>query len=609
MRIDGKLRRSLKASARSNLRRHYFIFVMMCLFASLIGSEFVLSDNFITTRNDPVDYVVNDYGEEIIEAEQKAAAFTGTSTFSEMMSRVVDDIKITDAKANEVFSRSSGTINHVIDFFTGGTMVSTISSVVFNIVGSQNAADIVMIALSSVFTVGFWMFVQNVYISIIRRVALEGRIYKRVPAARFLFFVRNRSWFNAALVMAIWSLADLISVATIIGFPIVFYGLFMVPYILAENPQIKPLQAIKLSWRMTKGHKLDLFMISLSYIGWDILGVLTFGLTNVLFTNPYKVSVYSEVYAQLRKEYIDGNMPDSILLSDRFLFEKCDLNRLKASYHDVINVLGSPEYKLKDLTGAKDFFASHFGVVLWNTKDELKYEENQASRQRIINLKDEAEGISYPVRLAPIPESRKIRSFANLHYMRHYSILSLVLMFFIYSGFGWVWEVFYYYMLQGHYINRGVLHGPWLPIYGAGGLAILIFLFPLRKSPSKHFVVTMILCGAMEYLTSVILEYVFGAKWWSYEGFFLNLNGRICAEGLLVFGVAGLAFIYFLSPLLDNLIRKINPMKLMPLAIILVTLFVFDFVYSNLHPNMGDGITDGFAGNENSIVTMTVESN
>ena len=114
------------------------------------------------------------------------------------------------------------------------------------------------------------------------------------------------------------------------------------------------------------------------------------------------------------------------------------------------------------------------------------------------------------------------------------------------------------------------------------------------------------LCGILEYGTSVVLEYALGAQWWNYDGFFLNLNGRICAEGLLIFGVAGLAFIYFLSPILDDVIRKFKPAKLLPIAIILVTIFVFDLIYSTVNPNKGEGITDGFAGSENRIV-QTVE--
>ncbi len=598
MRIETKIRRGFKKSAKTNLKNHYFPFTLMCLFAALIGSEFVTSENLIGLRTDPVTIMFQGYEEAVVKTETEVATMTGGSTFADKVTEITHKIH-DDEKNIGVFARSAGTINQVINLFTTGTAVSTISSVILNIVGSKSVADTILMSLASVLALWFWMFVQLVYMVVMRRNILEGRIYKKVSINRYLFIFHAKSWMSVALSLTLMTIFDVISIVTIVGFPIVYYGLFMVPFVVAENPKIKPWQAIKLSWNISKGYKMDLFINDLTMFGWRILSVITLGLSDLFFCNPYKLAVHSEFYTAIRKNAIENNVHGSEMLNDRYLFEKADMGRLRGAYPEAVNVLSSPEYSLQGLTGAKKFFAEHFGVVLWNTEDELKYEENQASRQRIKNMRDELEGISYPTRLTPLPESHKSRRFANMHYMRHYSLLSLVIMFFIYSGFGWVWEVFYYYLLQGHYINRGVMHGPWLPIYGAGGIAILIFLFPFRKSPVKHFFVTMILCGVLEYGTSVFLEYAFGAQWWNYDGFFLNINGRICAEGLLVFGIAGLAFIYFLSPLLDDVIRRIKPAKLMPVAVILVTLFVFDFIYSNSHPNMGDGITDGFAGSEN----------
>lgn len=605
MRIETKTRRGFKKAAKINLKAHYFSFILMCLFAALIGSEFVTSENLIGLRTDPVTIMFNGYEDVVVETEREAAEMTGGSTFADKVMQFTSKIQH-DEQTSKVFSRSAGTINQVIDAFTTGTAVSTISSVVLNIVGSESVADTIMMSLASVLAVWFWMFVQLVYMVVMRRNILEGRIYKKVAINRYLYIFRTKSWLNVALSLTLMTIFDVISIVTIVGFPIVYYGLFMVPFVVAENPKIKPWQAIKLSWNITKGYKMDLFINDLTMFGWRILSVITLGLSDLFFCNPYKLAVHSEFYTVIRKNAIENSVKGSELLNDRYLFEKADMGRLRGSYPEAVNVLSSPEYSLQGLTGAKKFFAEHFGVVLWNTEDELKYEDNQASHQRIKNMRDELEGISYPTRLAPLPESHKSGRFANMHYMRHYSLLSLVLMFFIYSGFGWVWEVFYYYLLQGHYINRGVMHGPWLPIYGAGGIAILIFLFPLRKSPSRHFFATMGLCGILEYGTSVVLEYALGAQWWNYDGFFLNLNGRICAEGLLIFGVAGLAFIYFLSPILDDVIRKFKPAKLLPIAIILVTIFVFDLIYSTVNPNKGEGITDGFAGSENRIV-QTVE--
>lgn len=608
MRINAKTRRGFKKAAKVNVRKHYFMFILMCLFAALIGSEFVTSENLIGLRTDPVSIILNGYEDQVIEQEEQAASMTGGSTLTDTINDVIQTVELGDEKKDEIFSRSAGTINQVLDLFTTGTAVSTIFSVILNIVGSESVADRIMIILASFAAASFWMFGQLVFVAVMRRVILEGRLYKKVPVGRIRIFWRSKAWARCAISMTLMTVFDIISLITIVGFPIVYYGLFMVPFIVAENPRIKPLDAIRLSWKMSRGYKMDLFINDLTMFGWRVLSVITVGLSDLFFCNPYKVCVHAEFYNVMRRNAIENNIPGSSQLSDRYLFEKADIQHLKGMYPEAVNVLSTPEYELQGLTGAKKFFAEHFGVVLWNTEDEMKYEENQASRQRILYMKDEIDGLSYPTKLASWYEPpRKTSRFSTLHYMRHYSLLSLVVMFFIYSGFGWVWEVFYYYMLQGHYINRGVLHGPWLPIYGAGGIAILIFLFPLRKSPSKHFFATMVLCGVLEYGTSVVLEYAFGAQWWNYDGFFLNLNGRICAEGLLIFGVAGLAFIYFLSPIIDNSVRKIKPMKLLPVAVLLVALFLFDLIYSSVNPNKGDGITDGFAGTENRIVQQTDE--
>jgi len=83
-----------------------------------------------------------------------------------------------------------------------------------------------------------------------------------------------------------------------------------------------------------------------------------------------------------------------------------------------------------------------------------------------------------------------------------------------------------------------------------------------------------------------------GQKWWDYTGYFLNINGRICAEGLLVFGIAGVAAVYFVAPLLDNSFTHIKEKNVLPICTVLVIIFVIDMIYSHFYPNTGAGITD-----------------
>jgi uncharacterized membrane protein len=137
-----------------------------------------------------------------------------------------------------------------------------------------------------------------------------------------------------------------------------------------------------------------------------------------------------------------------------------------------------------------------------------------------------------------------------------------------------------------------MLHGPWLPIYGSGGVLVFILLKKLREKPVCEFCAIVILCGFVEYFSSYFMEIAHdGQRWWNYSGYFLNLNGRICAEGLLVFGLAGMGGVYFLAPLFDNLFRKINHKLLITVCVAISLLFVADTVYSSKNPNTGKGIS------------------
>ena len=86
---------------------------------------------------------------------------------------------------------------------------------------------------------------------------------------------------------------------------------------------------------------------------------------------------------------------------------------------------------------------------------------------------------------------------------------------------------------------------------------------------------------------------MFNSKWWDYTGYFMNLNGRICLEGLLVFGMAGLLFTYVLSPMLDDIYGKIDKKYRKIVCAILLILFVLDIIWSVMVPNTGEGITSG----------------
>lgn len=380
---------------------------------------------------------------------------------------------------------------------------------------------------------------------------------------------------------------------TVIGILIKHYSYAMVPYILCENPSIKPKEAITLSRNMMNGHKWEMFKLEFSFIGWEILSAFTFSLSDLLYTNPYKETTLVEYYSYLRTLARENGIPNSDLLDDRLLYEKAETDLMEVVYADVLNRPPLPECQTEPSNGIERFFANTLGLVLRHSEVEENYERKMMRKEQDVQYQNILAGKEYPGRLFIMPEREKSKRLAQTNILRHYSITSVILIFFAMSFIGWSWEVSLHLITDGVFVNRGVMHGPWLPIYGFGGALIVVVLNKLRRNPVILFVSAVILCGIVEYFSAYYLEITHnGQKWWDYSGYFLNIHGRVCAEGLLVFGLGGVAIVYILAPLLDDYFRRIPSKIVLPLCLVLLICFFGDQIYSHKHPNMGKGITD-----------------
>lgn len=76
----------------------------------------------------------------------------------------------------------------------------------------------------------------------------------------------------------------------------------MTQYILADCPQVRAKDALKLSMRMMRGHKWEYFVMGLSFIGWAILTALTLGILGIFYTGPYMNSSFAVFYLEVRDE-------------------------------------------------------------------------------------------------------------------------------------------------------------------------------------------------------------------------------------------------------------------------------------------------------------------
>lgn len=156
----------------------------------------------------------------------------------------------------------------------------------------------------------------------------------------------------------------------------------------------------------------------------------------------------------------------------------------------------------------------------------------------------------------------------------------IFLIFIIYSFIGWLIEVTDAYIRTGKFINRGFLIGPYCPIYGVGATLMIILLSKYENDPVALFVMCIATFATLEYMTSLIMEKIFKARWWDYSEKKFNLNGRICLETMILFGLGGVFVMYVVNPIVMYIITSIPNVLLTIFAIIIAILFVADLLVS-----------------------------
>ena len=580
-------RKEAKAKAKHNLKKHYAIFVISCLLASFIGTSYASSTYLVKNNDSSIEFT------ESIDAKSSESPlvdllFNGLDKAQES----VNNSKPEDRKLGPIeLGYTNGVLASVMSNFSSGSIFVVIYKAAKTLFSDKDIIAKVLVVFAA-FLLAFVSFlVRGSFKIIYRRIFLEGYTYDKVKAPRYLYIFRIKKFFNVAWTSFVTELYSFLWSLTIVGGIIKLFSYSQVFYISAENPGIKANQAVTLSRKMMKGHKWELFKHYVTFLGWYILDGLTFGITGIVFSNAYFECFSVQYYAYVRQLAIDNKIDGYELLNDEYLFKKANKETLMAHYRDIYEnrdvIPDFPKYGK-----VERFFARGLGVVLRYDEKSNQYNKALFEQTKHDIFESIFESEIYPERLSPFEIEEKAKKDTVILANRQYSITTLIAIFFILSFIGWLWEVSLHIVNDGTFVNRGILKGPWLPVYGSGILLILLFLYRFRKSVLQEFATSIVLCGFVEYFTSVFLELTHnGTRWWNYSGYFLNLNGRICAEGLLVFGLGGIAAVYFLAPLIDNLLRKVNQKALKIICTILVIIFALDVCYSHKHPNMGEGIT------------------
>lgn len=142
----------------------------------------------------------------------------------------------------------------------------------------------------------------------------------------------------------------------------------------------------------------------------------------------------------------------------------------------------------------------------------------------------------------------------NIHHIFWYFI--------IFSIVGLMIETIFCYATTGVIESRkGLLWGPFCPIYGVGAVVLICLLEPYKDKDWKILLYGGVLGSAVEYILSFALEAMYSSRFWDYSHLSFNLNGRICITYAIYWSVLSVILMKYITPWIDEHIDKISARK------------------------------------------------
>lgn len=164
--------------------------------------------------------------------------------------------------------------------------------------------------------------------------------------------------------------------------------------------------------------------------------------------------------------------------------------------------------------------------------------------------------------------------------MFQYEWYQLLFLFFIFCNIGWVIESSVESLYRKRFINRGFLNGPYIPIYGFGGMTILICCMPFQHNGFLVYIVGVLSCTALEFFVGWVMESIFQKQFWDYSMLKFTYKNRISLIPSLFWGLLSLFLVYVLYGPVDKLANFVSPEFAMIYDLIFAVVMVVDIIIS-----------------------------
>ena len=523
-------RKVMKKKARISMKQNYWRMISVCFLAAMLAGAYPSSTTFLGSQA------------LIPSIERRVSApFASEDTNSEVITEIVRRLFHGTFISDFMASPASFLADILVDL--GSTSTSAFFSLlraVNNFLTESWDISTFLLILGVIVSLLYHFFISNMLLVGERRYFLEAHSYRQAPISKIFFLYKLRCIAGPAWILFCRTVFQLLWGLTIVGGVIKYYEYRMIPFILAENPKISRRDAFFLSRQLMQHSKWKLFKMHVSFIGWKLLSLLTFGILDLVFVNPYMSASEAELYLTLRRNYVLSRSPRYEFLNDSYLEHVPSEDELLIS--------------------------------------KALYDDSRGPYTKISYFNPE----QYPVFMFSVqPPFKAVRSPARA--VRKYDFLSLVFLFHVFSILGWLAETAVHLLANGTLSDSFDPFLPWLPLYGIYGIIIILFIKKLSDRPVLVFLVNFLVYTVEEYAASLLIESALGLQPWDYSGYFLNLSGRVYVGGSVSVALFGCAFLYYIAPRCADHFLKLKKIWRFLLCFVLTVLFIADIALALTH--------------------------
>ena len=288
-------RKNLKDKAKKTVKNNYWTAVVLCFVITILTGEYGNSITGIWQSGDSVlpDYVItqNQY---LIENEISKDNIAEIQEKQERIEEITENLTENQLKMVNTITSNLNSLTKSQKY------IYKIWDAIELFIMNQNLLGIAYVLIAIIAILYIILLAEPLLVAE-RRYFIIASEKENTKMGVMKEIFKRKNWSNVAVIMFFKSFYNFLWYLTIIGGIIKTYEYRMIPYLLAENPDLNKKEAFARSKQMMKGNKWKTFILDLSFILWEILSTVTFGLLDILYVNPYKIATSVELYKTLKE--------------------------------------------------------------------------------------------------------------------------------------------------------------------------------------------------------------------------------------------------------------------------------------------------------------------